>query len=112
MHATDDRTERRVVADELERVVCAVRRGHVRHREAYAGDDLHDEDRERRAAEDVPPADASLELARDRMTQDRHDRVLELEALTEPGRDLARHFSHRSQPAHPCFTVGNGCWRT
>ncbi len=112
VHPAHDRPQRRVVADELERVVRAVRRGHVRHREPDTCDDLHHEDRERRAAEHVPPADGPLEVARDRMTQDRHDRVLELEALTEPARDLAGYFSDRAHPAHPCFTVGSGCWRT
>ena len=84
MDPADDRPERRVVADELERVVGAVRRGHVCHRQPDAGRDLHDEHRERRAPEDVPPADRALELARHRVLQDGEHAVLELETLAEP----------------------------
>ena len=107
-----DRTERRVVADELQRVVRAVRRRDIGHREADAGRDLHDEDREGRAAEHVPPAHGALELSRDGVPKDGEHAVLELEPLPEPARDLAWDFPDTAKHAHPCFTVGRGCCRT
>ena len=112
VHPADDRSEACPVADELERVVRAVRRRHVRHREADTGDHLRDEDGERGATQHVPPPDRPFELARHRMAQDRHDRVLELEALAEPCDHTARQLPRFPQPTHPCLTVGSGCWRT
>ena len=94
MDPADDAAEGRLAADELERVVRAVRRGHVRHREANARGHLHDEHRERRAAEDVPPPDRAFERRGHRVCEHRADGVLELEAQADPPPDRANDAIH------------------
>ena len=96
--AAHDAAERRLAADELERVVRAVRRRHVRHGQTDAGRHLHDEHRERRASEDVPPADAALERGGHRMRQHRADGVLELEAQSDPPADRPDEPAHGEPP--------------
>ncbi len=74
-----------------------VGRRHVDEREADAGDDLNEEERERAAAEDVQPARRAPGHA---MLRGVLQRRSELEAPVEPGEHGADH-AHGTPPSHP-----------
>ena len=63
---------------------------YVDEREHDAGEDLEDEDRERRAAEDVPPA---CRPRRHLVFRHVTDRASDLQPLVEPSPDFLEHSS-------------------
>ena len=73
--------ERLLVVEYLEALPGAGGRGNVDRGETDAGHDLHDEEDERSAAENVPPA---RRVARDAVTGDLGERLAETQALVEP----------------------------
>ena len=91
MDGAQIRAERRLIVQVLKALVGLVGRGDVHERQADAGGDLKREERERRAAEDVPPARGS---PWNRMGDGGRERFSEPRSDLEPSDDRAERLLH------------------
>ncbi len=84
MQGSNEPSQRDLVIQSLQAVPGFSRRGHIDQSQENAGYDLKDENRQRRAAEDIPPARG---LARHRMLHHLPDWPPKLKALIKPCTD-------------------------
>src|SRR5262249_14786186 len=81
MHGAQEQTERGLKVEIEQALICAVGGRHVDQRETDSRRDLQHEERQRRAAKDVPPARGA---ARDGMLENRGNCAAEPRPLLEP----------------------------
>ena len=80
VHAAQQRAESDLSLNELNAFVCVIRGRRIKGREDHTGDDLDEEDRQRRTAEGVPPGEAVRHVAIEERTSD----ALNIQTLIEP----------------------------
>ena len=85
VHGAQKPAERDLVIENVQAVPRLARRGDIDQSQQNAGEDLQEEQRERRAAKDVPPA---CGLARNLVQHGVLDRAFELKAALKPGVDV------------------------
>ncbi len=87
-------TERLLVVQIEQALIRSIRRRNVNQSQPDAGQDLHHQQGERSAAEDIPPAERPRDLFGNRMGQHRHQRGAHVEPLVEPSADCREPAFH------------------
>ena len=98
MHGAQKPAKRDLVVENVQTVPCFPRGRHIDQSQQNTGEDLQEEQREGRAAEDVPPA---CGIARNLVEHSVLDRTFELKAPLEPGVDVDCGLLHPLHPQSP-----------